>query len=99
MIIDDTNVMLGALAFLFFMIYLGTNPRDVSLLTIPVCFAGMWVTSWLGGNGYQDTYFFTIWLVVFSIIMIYLFVVSISQGIKNVRYIKEKIRKRRALRK
>ncbi|GAB6460718.1 hypothetical protein bcgnr5390_10590 [Bacillus luti] len=99
MIIDDTNVMLGALAFLFFMIYLGTNPRDVSLLLIPGCFGGTLVSTWLTENGYQGTYVYTIWMVVYSIIIIYLIIASIRLGINNVKYIKERLRKRRAIRK
>ncbi|GAB6427995.1 hypothetical protein bcgnr5372_38550 [Bacillus luti] len=99
MIIDDTNVMLGALAFLFFMIYLGTNPRDVSLLLIPACFGGTLVSNWLTENGYQGTYVYTVWIAVYSMIMIYLIIVSIRLGINNVKYIKERRKKRRAIRK
>ncbi|WP_063263018.1 hypothetical protein [Bacillus cereus] len=96
---DDVNTTLGALAFLFFMIYLGTNPRDVSLLTIPVCFAGMWVSEWLVENGYQSSYIYNVWIVAFSITMIYLIIASIRLGIRNVKDIKERRRKRRAVRK
>ncbi|MDC2864221.1 hypothetical protein [Bacillus sp. BP-3] len=98
MIFDNVNTI-GALAFLFLMIYLATDPRDVSLLTIPSYFGGMLVTNWLAENGYQDTYIYTIWIVVYSIIMIYLIIASIRLGINNVKYIKEKLRKHRTLRK
>lgn len=96
MILDDTNTI-GALAFLFFMIYLATDPRDVSSLAIPAYFGGMLVTHWLIENGFQDTYIYTSWIVAYSITMIYLIIASIRLGINNVIYIKEKIRKRRAL--
>ncbi|MDC2866365.1 hypothetical protein [Bacillus sp. BP-3] len=98
MIWNDTNTV-GALAFLFFMIYLATDPRDLSLLAIPTYFGGMLVTHWLTENGFQDTYIYTIWIVIYSLVMIYLIIASIRLGIKNVVYIKEKIRKHRALRK
>lgn len=98
MIFDDINTI-EALAFLFFMIYLATDPRDVSLLMIPAYFGGMLVTHWLAENGFQDTYIYSIWIVIYSLVMIYLIIASIRLGIKNVVYIKEKIRKRKALRK
>ncbi|MEB9552887.1 hypothetical protein P4J60_29835 [Bacillus cereus] len=43
MILENVSTI-GALAFLFLMIYLATDPKDVSLLTIPAYFGGMWVT-------------------------------------------------------
>ncbi|WP_242218175.1 hypothetical protein [Bacillus cereus group sp. BfR-BA-01380] len=98
MILDDTNTI-GALAFLFFMIYLATDPRDLSLLAIPAYFGGMLVAHWLTENGFQDTYIYTTWIVIYSLVMIYLIIASIRLGIKNVVYIKEKIKKHRALRK
>ncbi|MDF9468959.1 hypothetical protein P5759_29555 [Bacillus cereus] len=44
MILENVSTI-GALAFLFLMIYLATDPKDVSLLTIPAYFGGMWVTN------------------------------------------------------
>jgi hypothetical protein len=98
MILENVSTI-GALAFLFLMIYFATDHKDVSLLTIPAYFGGMWVTNWLTENGFQGTYIYTSWLVVYVIIMIYLIFASIRLGIHNVKYIKEKLRKRRALKK
>ncbi|HDX9688627.1 MULTISPECIES: hypothetical protein [Bacillus] len=98
MILENVSTI-GALAFLFLMIYLATDPKDVSLLTIPAYFGGMWVTNWLTENGFQGTFMYTCWLVVYTVIMIYLFFASIRLGIRNIKYIKEKIRKRRAIKK
>ncbi|PEU26467.1 hypothetical protein [Bacillus wiedmannii] len=98
MILENVSTI-GALAFLFLMIYLATDPKDVSLLTIPAYFGGMWVTHWLTQNGFQDTFIYTSWLVIYIVIMIYLFFASIRLGIRNIKYIKEKIRKRRAIKK
>ena len=98
MIFDNVNTI-GALAFLFLMIYLATDPKDISLLTIPAYFGGMLVINWLTENGFQDTYIYTTWIVVYSIIMICLIIASIRLSINNVKYIREKLRKRRALRK
>lgn len=92
MILDNVNTI-GALAFLFLMIYLATDPKDVSLLTIPTYFGGTWVTNWLTENGFKDTYIYTIWIVIYFVIMIYLIIASIRLGINNVKYIKEKLRK------
>jgi len=85
------------LAFLFLMIYIATDPKDVSLLTIPAYFSGMWVTNWLIKNGFQGTFMYMRWLAVYVIIMIYLMFASIRLGLHNIKYIKEKIRKRRAI--
>jgi len=98
MILENVSTI-GALAFLFLMIYLATDPKDVSLLTIPAYFGGMWVTHWLTENGFQGTFIYTSWLVIYIVIMIYLFFASIRLGIRNIKYIKEKIRKRRAIKK
>ncbi|WP_336769847.1 hypothetical protein [Bacillus bombysepticus] len=98
-IFEDANMIPAALVFLFLIIYLGSNPRDVSMLLIPACFGGMWVGDWLVENGYQDSYIYTVWMVVFTITMIYLLIASIRLGIRNTKDIKERIRKRRASRK
>ncbi|MGQ7776670.1 hypothetical protein [Bacillus sp. WC2507] len=44
MVFENVSTI-GALAFLFLMIYLATDRKDVSLLTIPVYFGGMWITN------------------------------------------------------
>lgn len=98
MVFENVSTI-GALAFLFLMIYLATDPKDVSLLTIPVYFGGIWITNWITENGFQGTYIYTSWLVVYVIIMIYLIFASIHLGIRNIKYIKEKIKKRRAIKK
>ncbi|WP_180235535.1 hypothetical protein [Bacillus wiedmannii] len=41
MIIENVSTI-GALIFLFLMIYLATDPNEVSLLTISAYFVGMW---------------------------------------------------------
>ncbi|KAA0780961.1 hypothetical protein [Bacillus sp. TE8-1] len=97
MILENVSTI-GALAFLFLMIYLA-DPKDVSLLTIPAYFGGIWVTHWLTENGFQGTFIYTSWLVIYIVIMIYLFFASIRLGIRNIKYIKEKIRKRRSIKK
>nr|WP_255443947.1 hypothetical protein [Bacillus sp. SH7-1] len=58
-IILENVSTIGALAFLFLIIYLATNPKDVSLLTIPAYFGGMWVTHRLTENGFQGTFIYT----------------------------------------
>lgn len=98
MVFENVSTI-GALAFLFLMIYLATDPKDVSLLTIPAYFGGMWVTHWLTENEFQGTFIYTSWLVIYIVIMIYLFYALIRLGIRNIKYIKEKIRKRRAIKK
>ncbi|MFJ7819807.1 hypothetical protein ACIQYX_29085 [Bacillus toyonensis] len=98
MVLENVSTI-GALAFLFLMIYLATDPKDVSLLTIPAYFGGMWVTNWLSENGFQGTFIYTSWFVIYSVIMIYLFFTSIRLGIRNIKYIKEKIRRRKAIKK
>ncbi|HDR7690157.1 MULTISPECIES: hypothetical protein [Bacillus] len=57
MVFENVSTI-GALAFLFLMIYLATDPKDVSLLTIPVYFGGMWITNWITENGFQGTYIY-----------------------------------------
>ncbi len=96
MILENVSTI-GALAFLFLMIYLASDPKDVSLLTIPAYFGGIWVTNWLTENGFQGTFIYTSWLVIYIVIMIYLFFASIRLGMRNIKNIKEKIRKRRAI--
>jgi hypothetical protein len=96
MIFENVSTM-GALVFLFLMIYLATDPKDVSLLTIPAYFGGMWVTNWLTENGFQGTFMYMSWIAVYVILMFYLIFASIRLGIRNIKYIKEKIRKRRAI--
>ncbi|WP_071715143.1 hypothetical protein [Bacillus sp. N35-10-4] len=81
------------------MIYLATDPKDISLLTITAYFGGMWVTNCLTENGFQGTFIYTSWLVIYVVIMIYLFFASIRLGIRNIRYIKVKIKKRGAIKK
>ncbi|KXY53585.1 hypothetical protein [Bacillus cereus] len=98
MILENVSTM-GALAFLFLVVYLATDPKDVSLLTIPAYFGGIWVTNWLTENGFQGTFMYMSWLAVYVIIMIYLMFASIRLGIRNIKYIKKKIRKRRAMKK
>ncbi|MGG1147739.1 hypothetical protein [Bacillus wiedmannii] len=90
---------MGALVFLFLMIYLATDPKDVSLLKTPAYFGGMWVTNWLTENGFQGTFMYMSWIVIYVILMFYLIFASIRLGIRNIKYIKEKIRKRRAIKK
>jgi hypothetical protein len=99
MIFENVSTM-GALVFLFLMIYLATDPKDVSLLTIPAYFGGMWVTNWLTENGFQGTFMYNeLDNAVYVILMFYLIFASIRLGIRNIKYIKEKIRKRRAIKK
>jgi hypothetical protein len=98
MIFENVSTM-GALVFLFLMIYLATDPKDVSLLTIPAYFGGMWVTNWLTENGFQGTFMYMSWLAIYVILMFYLIFASIRLGIRNKKYINEKIRKRRAIKK
>lgn len=98
MIFENVSTM-GALVFLFLMIYLATDPKDVSLLTIPAYFSGMWVTNWLTENGFQGTFMYMSWIAIYVILMFYLIFASIRLGIRNIKYIKEKIRKRRAIKK
>jgi hypothetical protein len=98
MIFENVSTM-GALVFLFLMIYLATDPKDVSLLTIPAYFGGMWVTNWLTENGFQGTFMYMSWLAIYVILMFYLIFASIRLGIRNIKYINEKIRKRRAIKK
>ena len=98
MIFENVSTM-GALIFLFLMIYLATDPKDVSLLTIPAYFGGMQVTNWLTENGFQGTFMYMSWIAIFVILMFYLIFASIRLGIRKIKYIKEKIRKRRAIKK
>ncbi|ENQ3112674.1 hypothetical protein [Bacillus sp. BF9-10] len=44
MILENISTI-GALVFLFLMIYLATDPKDVSLLTTSAYFVRMWATS------------------------------------------------------
>lgn len=98
MIFEHVSTM-SALVFLFLMIYLATDPKEVSWLTIPAYFVGMWVTNWLTENGFQGTFMYMSWIAVYVILMFYLIFASIRLGIRNIKYIKEKIRKRRAIKK
>ncbi|MGE7887748.1 hypothetical protein [Bacillus cereus] len=96
MIFDDINLPI-ALFFLFFIIFLGNKGKDASTLCLSLLFGGMVVDYWLNIKGLNDTYISMAWNVFYCIIMIILIPIMIHKTIKNIKYIKAKIKRNRAM--
>ncbi|PFV95836.1 hypothetical protein COL21_14400 [Bacillus thuringiensis] len=96
MIFDDINVPI-ALFFLFFIMFLGNNGKDASTLCLSLLFGGMVVDYWLNIKGLNDTYISTAWNVFYCIIMIILIPIMIHKTIKDIKYIKAKIKRNRTI--
>ena len=91
MIFDDINIPI-ALFFLFFIMFLGNNGKDASTLCLSLLFGGMLLDYWL-----NDTYISTAWNVFYCIIMIILIPIMIHKTIKDIKYIKAKIKRNRTI--
>ncbi|MFJ1121421.1 hypothetical protein ACTFSK_17770 [Bacillus cereus group sp. MYBK132-2] len=96
MIFDDINIPI-ALFFLFFIMFLGNNGKDASTLCLSLLFGGMVVDYWLNIKGLNDTYISTAWNVFYCIIMIILIPIMIHKTIKDIKYIKAKIKRNRTI--
>jgi hypothetical protein len=97
MIFDDINTPI-ALFFMFFIMFLGNKEKDASTLCLSLLFGGMVVDYWLKTiKGLNDTYIGTAWNVFYCIIMIILIPMMIHKTIKNIKYIKAKKKRNRAI--
>ncbi|MDA2626994.1 hypothetical protein PDQ36_27845 [Bacillus cereus] len=95
LIFDDINIPI-TLFFLFFIMFLGNKGKDASTLCLSLLFVGMVVDYWLNIKGLNDTYISTAGNVFYCIIMIILIPIMIHKTIKDIKYIKAKIKRNRA---
>ncbi|AIY76629.1 hypothetical protein CN324_20180 [Bacillus anthracis] len=96
MVFDDINIPI-ILGLLFFIIFLCNKGKDASTLCLSLLFGGMVVDYWLNIKGLNDTYISTAWSVFYCITMIILIPIMLRKTIKDIKYIKAKIKKNRTV--
>ncbi len=96
LIFDDINIPI-TLFFLFFIIFLANKRKDASTLCLSLLFGEMVVDYWLNVKGLNATYISTAWNIFYCIIMIILIPIIIHKTIKDIKYIKVKIKRNRTI--